>query len=151
MKQLFAFVLAAFGILTISMPLRAHHGNSAFDASKKVSLKGTVTDWFWANPHCILEFDVKDDKDQVVHWATETSNPADMVNRGWGKLSLKAGDQVTVTFEPAKNGRPIGRVLEVVLPTGQKLSGGFGSLEGGTQTGPNAGAAGGLKSNDNPK
>jgi len=141
----------AVGVLIVSIPLSAHHGNAAFDSTKRVSLKGAVTEWFWANPHCILQFDVKDDKDQVVHWATETSNPADMVNRGWSKFSLKPGDQVTVTFEPAKNGRPIGRVLEVVLPTGQKLSGGFGSLEGGAQAGPNAGAAGGSKSGDYPK
>jgi hypothetical protein len=141
----------AVGALMVSLPLFAHHGNAAFDATKKLSLKGTVTDWFWANPHCILEFDVKDEKDQVVHWATETSNPADMVNRGWGKLTLKPGDQVTVTFEPAKNGRQVGRVIEVVLPSGQKMSGGFGSLEGGAQTAPNAGAAGGSKSSDYPK
>ena len=69
-----------------------------------------------------------------------------MVKRGWGKPSLKPGDQMTVTL-----GRPIGRVLEVVLPTGQKLSGEFGSLEGGAQAGPNAGAAGGSKSEDYPK
>lgn len=147
----FMVLAIAVGALMVSLPLFAHHGNAAFDAAKKLSLKGTVTDWFWANPHCILEFDVKDEKDQVVHWATETSNPADMVNRGWGKLTLKPGDQVTVTFEPAKNGRQVGRVIEVVLPSGQKMSGGFGSLEGGTQTAPSAGAAGGSKSSDYPK
>src|SRR5579863_9913448 len=117
-------LVLCIGGLVISNPLSAHHGNSAFDGTKKVSLKGTVTEWFWANPHCILQFDVRDDKDQVVHWAVETSNPADMVNRGWGKFSLKPGDQVTVTLEPARNGRPVGRVLDVVLPSGQKLTGG---------------------------
>jgi hypothetical protein len=150
MKDLMIFALAV-GVLIVPNPLSAHHGNSAFDGTKKLSLKGTVTEWFWANPHCILQFDVKDDKDQVVHWAVETSNPADMVNRGWGKLSLRPGDQVTVTLEPAKNGRPIGRVLDVVLPSGQKLTGGFGSLEGGSQSGPNAGAGSESKSGDYPK
>ena len=74
---------------------------------------------------CILLFDVKDDKDQVVHWTAETSNPAVMVSHGWGKLTLRPGDQVTVTLQPAKNGKQVGRVLEVVLPTGQQLTGGF--------------------------
>ena len=144
MKGLKVFTLA-IGALIVSIPLFAHHGNAAYDAKNTVSLKGTVTEWYWANPHCILQFDVKDDKDQVLHWSAETSNPADMVNRGWTKLSLKPGDPVTVTLEPAKNGKPIGRVLEVVLPTGQKFSGGFGSLEHGPPGSPNAGAATGPK------
>ena len=150
MRRLMILAFAA-GSLLVANPLFAHHGNAAFDASKRLSLKGAVTEWFWANPHCILEFDAKDDNNQVVHWATEMSNPADMVNRGWGKLTLKPGDQVTVTFEPAKNGRPVGRVIEVVLPSGQKMSGGFGSLEGGAQGGTNAGAASGSKAGDYPK
>jgi hypothetical protein len=149
-KRFMVFALVLGGMM-VSVPLFAHHGNAAFDASKKLSLKGTVTEWFWANPHCILEFDVKDENNQVVHWATETSNPADMVNRGWGKLTMKPGDQVTVTFEPAKNGSKVGRVIDIVLPNGQKMSGGFGSLEGPAQGGTNAGATSGSKSGDYPK
>lgn len=133
-------MVLALGVLIVSLPLFAHHGNAAFDPDKRLTLKGAVTEWFWANPHCVLEFDVKDDKGQLVHWVAETSNPPDMVNRGWSKASLKPGDQVTITLEPVKNGRPIGRIIQVVLPNGQKLSGGYGSLEG-----PSAGAADGSK------
>jgi len=131
----------ALGVLILPGALLAHHGNAAFDSKNPLTLKGTVTEWFWANPHCILQFDSADDKGQVVHWAAETSNPADMVNRNWSKLSLKPGDAVSVTLEPAKNGKPVGRILEVVLPGGQKLSGGFGSLEKTPLTGPSGGTA----------
>jgi hypothetical protein len=144
-KRLKVLALAV-GVLLVSIPLFAHHGGAAFDTTQRLTLKGTVTDWFWANPHCVLQFDVKDDAGQVVHWVTEMSNPADMVNRGWTKVTLKPGDPVTVTLQPVKNGKPIGRVIDVVLPTGQKISGGFGSLEGA-----NAGAAGASKSNEYPK
>ena len=67
----------------------------------------------------------------------------DMVNHGWSKQSLKPGDQVTVTVEPVRNGKPIGRVIQVVLPDGKKLGGGFGSSPPrvGAQWGGNAGAA----------
>jgi hypothetical protein len=124
MKNRFAIILAAtICILAASsLPLLAHHGNASFDAGKKLTLKATVTKWFWANPHCFLEFDVKDDAGSTVHWVAETSNPPDMVNRGWSRQSLKPGDQVTVTLEPVKNGSPLGRVLEVQLPNGQVLS-----------------------------
>ena len=150
MKRLVVFSLG-LAVLIGSLPLYAHHGNSAFDIKNALSLKGTVTEWFWSNPHCILQFDVKDDAGQVVHWAAEGSNPADMVNRTWSKLSLKPGDEVTVTLEPAKNGSHVGRILWVVLPNGQKLSGGFGSLEHLPPAGPNAGGEAGPKADDSPK
>lgn len=101
--------------------LSAHHGTTSFDTSKKLTMAGTVTEWFWANPHCFLKFDVKGDNGEVVHWIAETSNPADMTNVGWSKQILKPGDEVMVTIEPVKNGRPAGRVLEVMLPNGKTL------------------------------
>ena len=120
MKGKFLLVLAlAVGVLIVSVPLFAHHGNAVFDLGKKLTLKGTVTEWFWANPHCFLKFDAKDDKGDVVHWATETSNPADMTNLGWSKQSFKPGDEVTVTFTPVKNGQLVGRIEQVVLADGQ--------------------------------
>lgn len=110
------------GLITISAPALAHHGTAAYDTDRKITVKATVTQWFWANPHCFLKFDAKDDKGNVVHWATETSNPSDMVNLGWSKDTFKPGDQVTVTFTPVKNGNPIGRIEQVVLANGQTLS-----------------------------
>ena len=110
-----------FGLLTISAPLFAHHGAAAYDMSKKITVKGVVTEWFWANPHCFLKFDSKDDKGNVMHWATETSNPADMVNLGWSKTSFKPGDEVTVTLTPVKNGQQVGRIEQVELADGQVL------------------------------
>ena len=99
----------------------AHHGNSSLDTGKKVTVKGTVTQWLWANPHCWLKVDVKDDSDNVVNWVAETNNAADMMEKGWSKQSFKVGDQVTVTLEPVKNGKPAGRIIDVVLPNGQTL------------------------------
>ncbi|PYU26817.1 MAG: hypothetical protein DMG32_09265, partial [Acidobacteria bacterium] len=88
---------------------------------KKLTLKATVTEWVWANPHCFLKFDVMDEKGNVAHWIAETSNPADMTNLGWSRQLFKPGDHVTVTLQPVKNGAPIGRVMQVVLANGQTL------------------------------
>jgi hypothetical protein len=104
-----------------STALWAHHGNAAFDTTKTLTMKATVTEWVWANPHCWLKFDVKDENGNVVHWTAETSNPPDMVNRGWAKGSFKPGDEIAVTLIPVKNGQPIGRVQQVTLPGGQTL------------------------------
>ncbi len=124
MKGKFLMCVAlGIGVSIFSLPLFAHHGAAAYDMGKSVILKGTVTQWVWANPHCILQLDVTDDHGQVVQWSAETENPSSMVHYGYTKQSLKPGDQVTVTVVPVKNGKPFGRIVEVVLPNGQKLAG----------------------------
>ena len=115
-----AFALA-LGLLIASVPVFAHHGVAAYDTGRQITVTGTVKDWFWANPHCILQFDATDSHGQVVHWMMETGNPSDLVNNGWSRQALKPGDRITVTVQPAKNGRPIGRIVEVALPNGEKL------------------------------
>jgi hypothetical protein len=108
-------------VVLFSVPLFAHHGNAALDSSKKLVLKGVVTDWRWQNPHSILKWDVKDDSGTVVNWSAEINNPADMVERGWTAHSIKIGEEVTVTITPVKNGKPVGRIVQVVLPDGKIL------------------------------
>jgi hypothetical protein len=111
----------AVGLLTVSVPLLAHHGAAQFDVGKKVTVKGAVTEWFWSNPHCFLRFDATGTDGQVVHWAVETQSGPNILPQGFSKQTFKVGDEVTVTLEPVKNGRPMGRLLRVVLPDGSAL------------------------------
>jgi hypothetical protein len=110
-------------LLAISIPLSAHHGAAGFDSEKQLTMKATVTDWLWANPHCYMKYDTTDEKGNVAHWAVEVSNPTDMIKRGWSLHSFKPGDEVTVTVRPARNGAPVGQLLKVVLANGQTLIG----------------------------
>jgi uncharacterized protein DUF6152 len=120
-KRSVAVFAAVVGLLTVSAPLAGHHANAVFDVGKRVTVKGTVTEWFWANPHCLLRFDVKDDKGQVVHWVAETQAPPNMIPWGWSRQSFKAGDEVIITLEPVKSGEPLGRILQAVLSDGRTL------------------------------
>jgi len=114
-----------FGILALALlltlPVAAHHGAASFDTERELTLKGTVTEWIWANPHCFLKFDVADGG-ETKNWVVEVSNPTDMVRRGWARTSFKVGDQVSVTLQPVKSGAPVGRLRSAVLPTGTTLS-----------------------------
>ena len=85
-------------------------------------MEGTVTEWVWANPHCFLKFDVKEKDGTVRNWVVETSNPPDMVNRGWSRRSFKPGEPITATVEPVKTGNPVGRLLQVTFADGHVLS-----------------------------
>jgi hypothetical protein len=118
-----AFVAAAITVLA-STTLAAHHGNASFDTSKQVTLKGTVTEWIWANPHCFLKIDAMDDTGSVRNWALETQNPTAMTQRGWSRKAFNIGDHVTVVLEAVKNGAPIGRIVKITLPNGSTLSAG---------------------------
>jgi len=111
---------AAVGLL-IALPVFAHHGSAAFDTGKKVILKGTVKEWVYANPHCLLRLEVTGEDGQVAQWVAEGQSPNVIFPAGYRKDSFKAGDQVTVTVEPVKNGRPMGRILQVVFADGKTL------------------------------
>jgi hypothetical protein len=120
-KIFFGVSIAAAGLFLLSVPVIAHHGAAALDTGKEITLKGSVTEWIWSNPHCFLKFDAKDDTGTVRNWAVETQNPTTMTLRGFSRTAFKVGDEVTVTVEPVKNGEPVGRILSVILANGQKL------------------------------
>jgi hypothetical protein len=111
-----------FGFFAIAAPLFAHHGNSAYDMSKSVPMKATVTKFEYSNPHTQIYYDATDDKGNVEHWVAETTNPA-MLNRvGWSRESLKPGDQVVLFVNPNKVGAKVTFLQKVVFPDGKELT-----------------------------
>jgi hypothetical protein len=111
---------ALIGLLT-PLPASAHHGGAAFDSGKTVVLKGTVVEWVYSNPHCLLKLDVKGEDGQVVQWIAEGQAPNVIFPGGYRKDSFKPGDQVAITVEPVKNNQPMGRILQSVLANGKTL------------------------------
>lgn len=120
-KLLTTLALAGAVVLTAPMPLAAHHGAATFDTVGEITLKGTVSEWLWANPHCILKLDVKGADGTVTQWNVATSNVADSSKRGWTRRTFKAGDPVTVTIQPARSGAPVGMIRLAVLADGKEL------------------------------
>ena len=67
--------LAAAVYLVVALPLLAHHGGASFDNEKTLTLKGTVTEWLWANPHCFLKIDVKDESGYDAQLESRNGKP----------------------------------------------------------------------------
>jgi hypothetical protein len=111
----------AIVMLLFCGPVSAHHGSQGYDLTKRITLKGTVSRFVWANPHSQIFLDVKDDKGNVVNWAIELNNPGNLVKLGWNHVAMKSGDEVTVMFSPGKEGKPVGICADVVFPDGHKL------------------------------
>src|ERR1700733_12370141 len=96
-KQLaFAIAAVAFIAALSGAPLRAHHGGAAYDHNTTSTLKATVTEFRFTNPHVQIYFDVTDDKGIVTHWAGECPWDPGMLSRyGWDKNLIKPGDHIT--------------------------------------------------------
>ena len=110
----------------------AHHGSAvSYDLSKKVSMKGTITEFKYINPHPAIFWDVTDDKGNVVHWTGEIApNVAQLQQNGWGRkrseAALAPGTPVTVTVSPSRAGGPVGLVQRIESASDEAILGEIG-------------------------
>jgi hypothetical protein len=110
------------GLLFVCGPTFAHHGASAYDTTKPLTMKdAVVTKYSWINPHVLIYFDSKDDKGDVQHWTAEIGSPSAVSLLGWNRTTLKPGDVVTVYVFQAKSHLPVGRLNKLVLADGTLL------------------------------
>jgi hypothetical protein len=129
-----ALTVACCALLVPAGAALAHHSFAAqFDASKPVTLDGTITKVEWTNPHTYFYIDVVDSKGKVVNWAVEGGAPNVLYREGWRPDSLKVGDRVTISASRAKDGSNTANATLVMLPDGRCLFAGT-SGPGGSAT-----------------
>ena len=123
MKKLAIYFAAVLCFSFISRPLLAHHGEANYDTEKMVSIKGTVTDFQFVNPHVQISIDSKNDKGEIEKWMGEARSPA-MLSRygGWERTTIKVGDVITFYGHRTKNGTFFMRLEKIVMPDGRELS-----------------------------
>jgi hypothetical protein len=108
------------GVLLLSTSAVAHHGAaSLYEVNKEVTVKASITEFVWTNPH--VEVGIASVDDKSARWLLELGSPPNIANRGWTSKSLKPGDVVMITFNPGLRGMRIGRLVKVVLPDGKEL------------------------------
>jgi hypothetical protein len=108
-------------LVILSVPVLAHHGTAAFDTSKMVKVKGTVTNLQFTNPHVLLFFDCKNEKGDTEQWQGELTAPNKLIRAGWDKHTLKPGDSVTVGGYAAISGAHTIWIRELIGPSGEAL------------------------------
>jgi Family of unknown function (DUF6152) len=116
--------VVAFGALATAWvaPVTAHHSFAAeFDGTKPITLKGTVTQIDWANPHVWFYVAVKDDDGRSVRWACEMGAPHQLQQRGWLRDTMKVGDVVTVAGSLARDGSKRANARLVTTADGKTL------------------------------
>lgn len=114
-----------------AVPAWAHHAFAAeFDASKPVTLKGTVTKVEWINPHSWIHIDVKNADGTVTNWMVEGGSPNALLRRGVTKSLLPEGTEIVIDGYRAKDGTFRANGRNITLADGRKLSvGGNGAEE----------------------
>jgi hypothetical protein len=120
-KKLLAACLA--GAVLMGPPALAHHSFAMFDQAKQVTLKGTVREFEWTNPHSWLQLKVPAANGVSEDWSVEMLSPSVLGRMGWKKNSLKAGDEVTVVVNPVRNGAHGGNMLSVLDKSGRQIGG----------------------------
>ena len=126
-RKLVVFMAPTLGLLAICIPMHAHHGTAGvYDFTHRFTAKASVTDYIWANPHVQIYFAIKNDKGEEETWGVETVSPGNALANGWTKKSFKVGDQLLVSFVPAKNDRHFGSCPQFVFVADGKRLGGSG-------------------------
>jgi uncharacterized protein DUF6152 len=106
--------------LLMSTPASAHHGAaSIYDMSKETTIKATVTEFVWTNPH--VELGISTSGGTKTELLLELGSPPNIRNRGWSSRIVKTGDVVTVTFHPGLRGAKIGVVVKMITADGKEL------------------------------
>jgi hypothetical protein len=119
-RTLVKALMIVAGLLAFSAPMLAHHGSRvSYDLSKQITMKGVVTEYQYQNPHIYIMYDVKDENGNVVHWGAETNSPVVQARFGWDRRTLKPGDEITVTLNPAKGGASRGYLAKLVTADGK--------------------------------
>ena len=115
---LWATILLA---LSIALPLYAHHGTAAFNTKNTVTLKGTITEFLYTNPHVQVYFEVKNEKGEMEKWQAELTAPNKLTRAGWNKRTLKPGDSVTISGYQVESGDHTMWIRKLIGPDGNEL------------------------------
>jgi hypothetical protein len=117
-------LILALGLL-MATQATAHHGAGVFEPVNKVTVTGTVTDFQFVNPHVLVYINVKGDDGKETNWGGELTSPNRLARDAravkWHKTILKAGDSITMTGHPARNGAPMMDILKIVDGQGTVL------------------------------
>lgn len=122
-------LIFAAAMLTAGVVLAHHSFAVFFDAERSVTVRGTVTEFQFRNPHGLIRIRSVDQDGNEQVWRAETNSPSILERRGWDRSSLKAGDEIVVDGWPARDGTNYLRMRTVKRADGTPVGVPFESAE----------------------
>ena len=114
-------ILAGVAAAVAAGPAMAHHSGAMFDASKNVTLVGTIKEFQFTNPHSWVQIVVPDANGKPVEWSIEWGGVSSLYRQGIRKDSLKPGDKVTIVGHPLYNGNPSANMGSITAADGKPI------------------------------
>jgi Family of unknown function (DUF6152) len=120
MKSVCISALVILALVSAAVPVLAHH-SWPVSYDKLVTVKGTVLEFTWSNPHPMMTIEVQTNDGQKEKW--QIGGPA--INRmeanGWTKSTVKPGDTITGIGYQFADGSKIVRLERAILADGKEL------------------------------
>lgn len=120
MKRLPLYSFLLLGISTVSVAIAHHSIPAHYDMSKLTTLKGTVTEYLYINPHAWIHVDVSDDAGNTQPYRIELVGAATLRRQGWTADMLQPGMEIEVYGGQHRQGRRFILGLSVTTPDGQE-------------------------------
>jgi hypothetical protein len=121
MKALFIPGFLVLTLLSAAVPLSAHH-QWPVTRAQLVTVKGTVTDFVWSNPHPMITVEVQSNGGQTEKWLIGGPAITRMEASGWTRTTVKKGDVITGIGYQFADGQKIVRLERVVLADGKQIN-----------------------------
>ena len=121
-RLMIVMATAAFLVAAFAFTASAHHSTAIYDSQNPIELRGTVVEWKFTNPHCIIRLEVTNARGENVVWSLEGGNTAGLFKQGWTPETLKAGDKLLITVRPLRSGAPGGNYSNVRWGDGTRVN-----------------------------
>jgi len=120
MNVLHVLTAAVVALVSFAVPLSAHHAWPV-SRDKLVTVKGTVNEFTWANPHPMMTLEVRTDDGRVEKWLVGGPALNRMEGNGWTRSTVKLGDVITGVGYQFADGQKIIRLERVTLADGKEM------------------------------
>ena len=108
-------------LLLAAQAALAHHSSAMFDKAVVTEVNATVIEFQWTNPHVWIEISVVGENGESEQWSIEGLGPNSLFRAGWRPNSFEAGDEITIRFNPMRDGTNAGGFVGAKFSDGSTI------------------------------
>jgi len=111
----------ALMLLVCSGTAQSHHSSAMFDKDTVREVRAVVREFQWTNPHVWIQILIPGENGDQQEWSIEGGGPNTLFRSGWRRDSFKPGQEITIRFNPMRDGSPAGGFIGAKFGDGSTL------------------------------
>ena len=115
------YVTALLFLMLVPLSSPAHHSSAMFDKSRVIEVAAKVREFQWTNPHVWIEIRFTNDAGEDEDWSIEGLGTNSLFRMGWRQNSFQPGQQITIRFNPMRDGSQAGGFIGAKFEDGSTL------------------------------